>query len=189
MLLLVLSCRWSWGRSSYCSGIGGIWVDIDFCWWNLDLGGSHNLFRCFGRLLCLPWQSSGWPNTMCPTGDFLVEWAGRKYWKRKRKQKDKPNIISTFFQGNGLPCRTLACVYPWWVFMAKFWYFGGNSNICLSLGLWDLKHLFAQFGHFFKLLAIKEFETDPVRIMWSIPKIDVDVDGNVVADVFSEVDQ
>ena len=68
--------------------------------------------------------------------------------------------------------------------MAKFWSFGGNSNICLLLGLWDLKHLFAQFGHFFKLLAIKEFETDPVRIMWSISKIDVNVDGNVVADVF-----
>ena len=49
--------------------------------------------------------------------------------------------------------------------------------------------MFAQFGHFFKLLAIKEFETDPVRIMWSISKIDVDIDGNVVADVFSEVDQ
>ena len=30
--------------------------------------------------------------------------------------------------------------------------------------------LFTQFGHFFKLLAIKEFETDPVNAMWNMWK-------------------
>ena len=33
-----------------------------------------------------------------------------------------------------------------------------------------LRMLFTQFGHFFKLLAIKEFETDPVNAMWNMWK-------------------
>ena len=111
MLLLVLSCRWSWGRSSYYSGIGGIWVDIDFCWWNLDLGGSHNLFRCFGRLLCLPWHFYGWPNTMCSTGDFLAGWAGRKYCLGiQRKQKDNQTSFLPSFKEMVCPAE------PWPVF-------------------------------------------------------------------------
>merc|ERR1711936_945295 len=39
------------------------------------------------------------------------------------------------------------------------WFALPNPGVCLPL-----------FGHFFKLLAIKEFETDPVRAMWNMWK-------------------
>jgi len=43
--------------------------------------------------------------------------------------------------------------------LSRKWFALPNPGLCLPL-----------FGHFFKLLAIKEFETDPVRAMWNMWK-------------------